>query len=299
LIYDGWSLIEERDATGAQIARYIHGTATDEILLRSTATSTVYYHHDGLGSTIALTDSQGLIVESYQYDVFGTPSFFDSSFITLPSSLAGNRFLFTGREYLAELALYDYRNRFYSPIIGRFLQPDSIGFDAGDANLLRYCGNSPVSFIDSFGLCRKQGKDRSCVPATLGYMVEYLTGQEIPEATNRAHYATVEGHPSHDWNRDGTRPQNTVLVVQRFYTNLTASIGNAKDITNAINNKIPVMATVTSSPSGQNHAVMITGYTGVGSNLTYVGRNPTTGEPTIYPASRINTNWPIITIQKK
>ena len=39
-----------------------------------------------------------------------------------------NRFLFTGREYLKEVNLYDYRNRIYSPELGRFLQTDPIGF---------------------------------------------------------------------------------------------------------------------------------------------------------------------------
>ena len=37
---------------------------------------------------------------------------------------AGNRFLFTGREWLKDLKVYDYRNRMYQPELGRFLQPD-------------------------------------------------------------------------------------------------------------------------------------------------------------------------------
>ena len=155
LIYDGWSLLEERNASGIQLAKYIHGATIDEILLRSTPTSqlpsTTYYHYDGLGSTIALTDSTGSLVESYQYDAFGTPSFFNSSVLPVPSSLSGNRFLFTGREYLAETGLYDYRNRFYSPLLGRFLQTDPIRFEGEDFNLYRYVGNEPVIWVDPVG----------------------------------------------------------------------------------------------------------------------------------------------------
>ena len=56
---------------------------------------------------------------------------------------SGNRFLFTGREWIKELRLYDYRARMYQPELGRFLQPDPQEFAAGDYNLYRYCHNDP------------------------------------------------------------------------------------------------------------------------------------------------------------
>jgi RHS repeat-associated protein len=63
-----------------------------------------------------------------------------------------NRFLYTGREFLKEANLYDYRNRVYSPDLGRFLQTDPIRFSAGDGNLYRYVGNNPINYTDSSGL---------------------------------------------------------------------------------------------------------------------------------------------------
>ncbi|MCS7064424.1 MAG: hypothetical protein NZM04_10395 [Methylacidiphilales bacterium] len=36
-------------------------------------------------------------------------------------------------------------------IHGRFLQPDPIGFDAGDVNWYRYVGNEPTNWIDPDG----------------------------------------------------------------------------------------------------------------------------------------------------
>jgi RHS repeat-associated protein len=60
--------------------------------------------------------------------------------------------MFTGREYYPHLWLYDYRNRWYDPQLGRFLQPDPTGFDAGDMNLFRYCGDDPVDRSDPTGL---------------------------------------------------------------------------------------------------------------------------------------------------
>jgi RHS repeat-associated protein len=61
------------------------------------------------------------------------------------------RHLFTGQQWYSQIGLYDLRNRFYSPDIGRFLQPDPIGFWGGN-NLYRYCRNNPVTKWDPFGL---------------------------------------------------------------------------------------------------------------------------------------------------
>jgi len=65
--------------------------------------------------------------------------------------------MFTGREYFPELGLYDYRNRFYHPALGRFLQGDPMGFGGGDANLFRYCGGDPVNHSDSTGMAASGG----------------------------------------------------------------------------------------------------------------------------------------------
>jgi len=92
------------------------------------------------------------VVESYTYDVYGQPSILSATYQLLPTSSVTNRFLFTGREYLAELALYDYRHRFYSPSLGRFLQTDPLRLTSGDANLYQYCMNRIPNRRDPQGL---------------------------------------------------------------------------------------------------------------------------------------------------
>jgi uncharacterized protein RhaS with RHS repeats len=74
-----------------------------------------YYHFDGLGSVVALSNTSGGIVERYSYDVFGEPN---------RVSGVGNPYFFTGRQYDSESGLYYYRARCYNPEIGRFLQTD-------------------------------------------------------------------------------------------------------------------------------------------------------------------------------
>ena len=76
-----------------------------------------YYHFDGLGSVVALTDTNADVVERYSYNVFGEPN---------ATSSIGNPYMFTGRECDSETGLYYYRARYYNPEIGRFLSPDPI-----------------------------------------------------------------------------------------------------------------------------------------------------------------------------
>jgi RHS repeat-associated protein len=150
--YDGWNLIGEYDGSGTELARYVHGVRVDELLCRISPSGTVYYHQDGNNNVVALTDATGNVVERYTYDVFGAPTITDGSGNVLATSASGNRYLFTGREYVFQLGLYDYRNRVYSPSLGRFLQTDPIRFNGGDWNIYRYVGNNPTGFVDGFGL---------------------------------------------------------------------------------------------------------------------------------------------------
>ncbi len=60
-------------------------------------------------------------------------------------------YLFTGRAYDAETALYYYRARYYDYFTGRFLQPDPTGYTDG-LNLYVYVGNSPINRLDPLGL---------------------------------------------------------------------------------------------------------------------------------------------------
>jgi RHS repeat-associated protein len=148
-VWDDWDLIEEYRSGNNVRARYLHGPNG---VIKDLSSSN-YYFQDGSGTTSHLSDSNGNLREWYLYDLQGSPSFFaaDGNQRDPNQTAFGVRHLFTGQQWYSEIGMYDLRNRFYSPDIGRFIQPDPIGF-AGDAtNLYRYAGNNPVTYSDPSG----------------------------------------------------------------------------------------------------------------------------------------------------
>lgn len=178
--------------------RYVHGPVTDEIIATVDVSGSTFHHHDRAGSVIKLSTVTGDVVESYTYDVFGGNSIRNSQGTQIPSSAVRNRFMFTGREYRAELGLYDYRNRAYSSTVGRFLQPDPIRFEGRDNNLYRYVANNVINRADPFGLRSSivgAGKftiDSRCCAAVAdlySYLREDGAPVKIPVQAGRAYEA--------------------------------------------------------------------------------------------------------------
>jgi RHS repeat-associated protein len=133
------------------------------INVSGTSQTWYYYYADALGSIRLLSDAGGAIVESYTYLAFGQPTVMtnagtDGNWLTedgttINTSAVGNPYLFTARRWDFYTQLYYYRFRDYSPLIGRFLQPDPLGY-IDSLNLYAYCGNNPLNWIDPWGLCK-------------------------------------------------------------------------------------------------------------------------------------------------
>ena len=139
--YDGGHVIAEYDGNGNILRKYVYGPRVDQpvcMIEVADSNAAYYYHFDGLGSVVALSDSAGDTVQTYEYSVYGQVAASDPNH--------PNPYLFTGRRFDRETGLYYYRARYYNPYIGRFLQTDPVGYGYG------YCGNNPLGFVDPFGL---------------------------------------------------------------------------------------------------------------------------------------------------
>jgi RHS repeat-associated protein len=144
--YDGADIVQETVNGGTASAatyRYLHGPGIDEPLARqNVGTGAIeYYHADGLGSIVKMTDAAGSVTQSRQYDAWGN--------LELGADQPG--YAFTGREWDPETGLYYYRARYYEPKIGRFISEDPIGFVAG-LNFYGYVRNRPTGSRDPSGL---------------------------------------------------------------------------------------------------------------------------------------------------
>jgi len=89
-------------------------------------------------------------------------------------SAIDNELLYTGRRRDPETGLQLNRNRFYHSQLGRWVNRDPIGYDAGDMNLYEYVGSRPTFFQDPEGLAygkKPKGKAtpiKSCPPKNPG-----------------------------------------------------------------------------------------------------------------------------------
>jgi RHS repeat-associated protein len=153
-VYDGDQIIADVDSSGSLLRSYVWGTGIDNLLSITTygeETNTYYAIKDHQNTVIALTDSSGSVVETYDYDAYGRTKIYSASGSELTESAYGNRYCYQGRGIDWATGLYYFRARWYNPETGRWLSKDPIGIRGG-LNQYEFCGSNPVNFVDPSGL---------------------------------------------------------------------------------------------------------------------------------------------------
>ena len=122
------------------VTKYItseHGT-----IAMMAGPATTYFHLNLIGSSSFLTDEQGVLQDTLQYEPFGL--------INLAASRVSTDFTpkFTGKELDEDTDLYYFGARYYDPALGRFLSPDPA---RQFASPYIYAGNDPIAKADPDG----------------------------------------------------------------------------------------------------------------------------------------------------
>jgi len=138
-LYDSFNPVEEISG-GTPTANILAGDL-DESFQRSDVAGARSFLRDGLGSTVALTDSSGAMQVQYTFDPFGSTS---------STGMSANTQEFTGREN-DTTGLYEFRARYYSTSLDRFISEDPAGL-IGGINPYAYVSDSPTNSVDPFGL---------------------------------------------------------------------------------------------------------------------------------------------------
>ena len=145
------------------------------------------YHFDVRGSTIALSDENGEVVDRFGYGPYGE---------LVSGDATQTPFLFNGQYGVMSdgNGLYYMRARFYSPLMKRFVNRDVVAGEVGrgqSLNRFAFVEGNPVRFVDPFGLFATKdgislgldflpviGSCKGVAELVLGK--DPITGEEIP-----------------------------------------------------------------------------------------------------------------------
>ena len=137
-------------------AEYVDGELTErhivvgavriaDLTANNSSLTAKYYHADLIGSTRIVTDDNGAIIDRRAYKAFGETRIGNDT-----DSSAG---------YVGMLGvetdptgLLFMRNRYYSPVLGRFIQMDPSELSGGDVNFYSYCQNGCTRSVDVMGM---------------------------------------------------------------------------------------------------------------------------------------------------
>ena len=124
---------------------FLHANETIELASPDSAPSVLYYHPDHLGSTAAVTDRDGAMVDESAYYPFGG--------LRRSERVRGiePRYGFAKKEVDRESGLADFGYRMLHPTLARWLNPDPKGESGGGVNPYAYVNNNPLKFEDPDG----------------------------------------------------------------------------------------------------------------------------------------------------
>lgn len=144
----GYSQVIEEVVNGEVQRQYTYGhTILSQRQKIAGVWTASFYSMDGHGSVRQLTNTDGVVTDTYSYDAFGK--------LISQTGSTPNVYLYTGERWDPDLGLYHLRARHYDPDRGRFTSMDPFGGwmeDPLSIHKYLYVHADPVNFVDPLGL---------------------------------------------------------------------------------------------------------------------------------------------------
>jgi len=172
-IYLGGSLVAQRDTPT------VGGTSTIK-----------YQHTDALGTPVAVTDANRVVIERSEYEPYG-------QLLNRPIKDGPG---FTGHVQDAQSGLTYMQQRYYDPMLGRFLSVDPVTATSTGGNFTRYwyANNNPYRFTDPDGRfgCAASRIESACVTGTGAAMAMMATSARSASPFSADRVGGVKNSPN-------------------------------------------------------------------------------------------------------
>ena len=132
--------------------KYVYGLG---LIGEETSGNFKTYHFDYRGSTVAITNANGTVTDTFEYDTYGR--------LKDRTGTTKTPFLYNGRDGVItedDTGLIYMRARYYSPELRRFINADKVHGDITNAltlNRYAYCNGEPATGVDPLGLSAERG----------------------------------------------------------------------------------------------------------------------------------------------
>ncbi len=150
-LYDGLDAVVEYEARdGAPYGTAYYYRANGRIVAQSwepvSGTAQLrWFHYDGLGSVVALTDESGDLLTAYRYDEYGLP---------FAGDIEANRYTYTGQEWDGETGFYHFFARYYDARNGVWVTEDEnrgVAYYPLSTYRYMFVHNNPIGLVDPLG----------------------------------------------------------------------------------------------------------------------------------------------------
>src|SRR5262249_17757440 len=138
-----WQVLEERVGSQVQIQQVWSSVYMDALVERDRDADgnaangleeRLYAQQDANWHVTALLNPWGGLVERSARAPFGQVTYLTANWTAQSSSAYLMVYLHQGGRYASAIGLYSFRNRDYSPTLGRWIQQDPMGFGAAEDN---------------------------------------------------------------------------------------------------------------------------------------------------------------------